>query len=70
MKAPPARGAPVVVAAAMLIGLGFPRPARRPDCLVGKHPAGSLRSGGVPTIMMGTVTGVSSLKVSSAVGIE
>ena len=70
MEGSAGQGAPVVVAAAMLMGLGFPALPAALICLVGNTPPVPFGPVGVPTIMMGTVTGVSSLKVSSAIGID
>jgi L-lactate transport len=70
MEGSAGQGAPVVVAAAMLMGLGFPALPAALICLVGNTPPVPFGPVGVPTIMMGTVTGVGSLKVSSAIGID
>jgi L-lactate transport len=70
MEGSAGQGAPVVVAAAMLMGLGFPAMPAALICLVGNTPPVPYGPVGVPTIMMGTVTGVSSLTVSGAIGID
>jgi lactate permease len=70
MEGSAGQGAPVVVAAAMLMGLGFPAMPAALICLVGNTPPVPYGPVGVPTIMMGTVTGVSPLTVSGAVGID
>jgi lactate permease len=64
------QGAPVVVAAAMLMGLGFPALPAALICLVGNTPPVPFGPVGVPTIVMGSVTGVSSLTVSGAIGMD
>ncbi len=70
MEGSAGQGAPVVVAAAMLMGLGFPAMPAALICLVGNTPPVPYGPVGVPTIMMGTVTGVSPLSVSGAVGLD
>jgi L-lactate transport len=70
MEGSAGQGAPVVVAAAMLMGLGFPAMPAALICLVGNTPPVPYGPVGVPTIMMGTVTGVNSLTVSGAIGID
>jgi lactate permease len=70
MEGSAGQGAPVVVAAAMLMGLGFPAMPAALICLVGNTPPVPYGPVGVPTIMMGTVTGMSPLTVSGAVGID
>jgi lactate permease len=70
MEGAAGQGAPVVVASAMLMGLGFPAMPAALICLVGNTPPVPFGPVGVPTIVMGTVTGVSPLVVSSAIGID
>src|SRR5208337_5684382 len=62
------QGAPVVVAAAMLIGLGFPALPAALVCLIANTPPVPFGPVGTPTIMMGTVTNLDSAVVASAVG--
>ncbi|MDR3565895.1 MAG: lactate permease LctP family transporter [Negativicutes bacterium] len=62
------QGAPVAVAAAMLIGLGFPALPAAVICLVGNTPPVPFGPVGTPTIMMSTVTDINSLIVSKAIG--
>jgi lactate permease len=64
------QGAPVVVAAAMLMGLGFPALPAALVCLIANTPPVPYGPVGTPTIMMGTVTGIDSGIVASAVGID
>jgi lactate permease len=64
------QGAPVVVAAAMLIGLGFPALPAALICLVGNTPPVPYGPVGTPTIMMATVTDLNNVVVSGAVGID
>lgn len=64
------QGAPVAVAAAMLIGLGFPAIPAAVICLVGNTPPVPFGPVGTPTIMMSTVTEVNSLIVSRAIGMD
>ena len=52
------QGAPVAVAAAMLIGLGFPALPAAVICLVANTPPVPFGPVGVPTMMMSTVTGI------------
>jgi L-lactate transport len=70
MEGSAGQGAPVVVAAAMLMGLGFPAMPAALICLVGNTPPVPYGPVGVPTIMMGTVTGVPPAVVSGAIGID
>jgi L-lactate transport len=62
------QGAPVAVAAAMLIGLGFPALPAAVICLVANTPPVPFGPVGTPTIMMSTVTELNSLIVSKAIG--
>jgi lactate permease len=64
------QGAPVAVAAAMLIGLGFPALPAAVICLVANTPPVPFGPVGTPTIMMSTVTEVNSLVVSKAIGLD
>jgi lactate permease len=64
------QGAPVAVAAAMLIGLGFPPLPAAVLCLVANTPPVPFGPVGVPTLMMGTVTGMSTGTISRAVGLD
>lgn len=64
------QGAPVAVAAAMLIGLGFPPVAAAVICLVANTPPVPFGPVGTPTIMMSTVTEINSLTVSKAIGLD
>ena len=62
------QGAPVAVAAAMLIGLGFPPLPAAVICLVANTPPVPFGPVGTPTIMMATVTELNNLIVSRAIG--
>lgn len=62
------QGAPVAVAAAMLIGLGFPALPAAVICLVANTPPVPFGPIGTPTFMMATVTEINSLTVSQAIG--
>lgn len=64
------QGAPVAVAAAMLIGLGFPALPAAVICLVANTPPVPFGPVGTPTIMMATVTEINSLTVSKAIGLD
>ncbi|MDR3562086.1 MAG: lactate permease LctP family transporter [Negativicutes bacterium] len=64
------QGAPVAVAAAMLIGLGFPALPAAVICLVGNTPPVPFGPVGTPTIMMSTVTEINSLTVAKAIGLD
>ena len=64
------QGAPVAVAAAMLIGLGFPALPAAVICLVANTPPVPFGPVGTPTIMMSTVTEINSLIVSKAIGLD
>lgn len=64
------QGAPVAVAAAMLIGLGFPALPAAVICLVANTPPVPFGPVGVPTMMMSTVTGIPGGTMARAVGID
>ena len=64
------QGAPVAVAAAMLIGLGFPALPAAVICLVANTPPVPFGPVGTPTFMMATVTEINSLIVSKAIGLD
>ena len=64
------QGAPVTVAAAMLIGLGFPALPAAVICLVANTPPVPFGPVGVPTMMMSTVTGIPATTMARAVGID
>lgn len=64
------QGAPVAVAAAMLIGLGFPALPAAAICLVGNTPPVPFGPVGTPTIMMATVTEIPSSIVGKAIGLD
>ncbi len=61
-------GAPVAVCAAMLIGIGFPPLPAALVCLAGNTESVPFGTVGVPTIMMGSVTGISDRVLARAVG--
>ncbi|MDR3669749.1 MAG: lactate permease LctP family transporter [Holophaga sp.] len=64
------QGAPVAVAAAMLIGLGFPALPAAVICLVANTPPVPFGPVGVPTIMMSTVTGFPANILTRAIGYD
>jgi lactate permease len=64
------QGAPVAVAAAMLIGLGFPPLPAAVICLVANTPPVPFGPVGVPTMMMSTVTGIPATTMARAIGID
>jgi lactate permease len=64
------QGAPVAVAAAMLIGLGFPALPAAVICLVANTPPVPFGPVGVPTIMMATVTGFPANTLTRAIGLD
>ncbi len=64
------QGAPVAVAAAMLIGLGFPPLPAAVICLVANTPPVPFGPVGVPTMMMATVTGIPATTMARAIGID
>lgn len=63
-------GAPVAVAASMLIGLGFTPLSAAVVCLVGNTPPVPFGPVGVPTRMMISVTNISGAAVTKAVGTD
>jgi lactate permease len=64
------QGAPVAIAAAMLIGLGFPALPAAVICLVANTPPVPFGPVGVPTIMMSTMTGYPAVIMAHAIGID
>ncbi len=64
------QGAPVAVAAAMLIGLGFPPLPAAVICRWANTPPLPFGPVGVPTIMMSTVTGIPATTMARAIGID
>ena len=64
------QGAPVAVAAAMLIGLGFPALPAAVICLVANTPPVPFGPVGTPTIMMSTVTGIEQITMAKAIGLD
>jgi L-lactate transport len=64
------QGAPVAVAAAMLIGLGFPAIPAAVICLIANTPPVPFGPVGVPTIMMSTVTGISERVMAQGIGVD
>jgi L-lactate transport len=64
------QGAPVAVAAAMLIGLGFPAIPAAVICLIANTPPVPFGPVGVPTIMMSTVTGIDQLIMARGIGVN
>jgi len=64
------QGAPVAVAAAMLIGLGFPAVPAAVICLIANTPPVPFGPVGVPTIMMSTVTGISERIMAQGIGVD
>ncbi|HET9597641.1 MAG TPA: lactate permease LctP family transporter [Anaeromyxobacteraceae bacterium] len=62
------QGAPVAVAAAMLIGLGFSPIAAAVICLVANTPPVPFGPVGVPTSMMISVTGINAGVITTAIG--
>lgn len=61
------QGAPVAIAAAILIGLGFPPMMAAIVCLVANVPPVPFGPVGVPTITMANVTGIDELTLTRAV---
>ena len=61
------QGAPVAIAAAILIGLGFPPMMAAIVCLVANVPPVPFGPVGVPTITMANVTGIDELTLTKAV---
>ena len=70
MEGASGQGAPVAVAAAMLIGLGFPALPAAVICMVANTPPVPFGPIGTPTIMMGTVTELSPNIVAQAIGLD
>lgn len=68
MEGAAGQGAPVAIAAAMLIGLGFEPLAAAVICLVANTPPVPFGPVGTPTIMMGSVTGISDTILAAGVG--
>lgn len=68
MEGTAGQGAPVAIAAAMLIGLGFPPLPAAVICLVANTPPVPFGPVGTPTIMMSTVTGISDTILAQGVG--
>ena len=64
------QGAPVAVAAAMLIGLGFPALPAAVICLVANTPPVPFGPVGVPTNMMVTVTKINAQVMTQAIGLD
>jgi lactate permease len=64
------QGAPVAVAAAMLIGMGFPPLAAAIICLVANTPPVPFGPVGVPTQMMISVTKINDSVMTRAIGID
>jgi len=64
------QGAPVAIAAAMLIGLGFPALPAAVICLVANTPPVPFGPVGVPTIMMSTMTGYPAATMARAIGLD
>jgi lactate permease len=64
------QGAPVAVAAAMLIGLGFPPLSAAIICLVANTPPVPFGPVGVPTAMMISVTKISERVMTKAIGLD
>jgi len=64
------QGAPVAVAAAMLIGLGFPPLPAALICLVANTPPVPFGPVGMPTIMMASVTEISDKILTKAIGLD
>ena len=63
-------GAPVAVAASMLIGLGFPPALAAVACLVANTPPVPFGPVGVPTSMMISVTNINSASITAAIGLD
>jgi len=64
------QGAPVAVAAAMLIGMGFPPLSAAIVCLVGNTPPVPFGPVGVPTQMMISVTKINESVMTRAIGLD
>ena len=63
-----AQGAPVAIAAAMMIGLGFPVMTAAIVCLIGNTVPVAFGPIGMPTIMMSNVSGIGASVVTASVG--
>lgn len=70
MEGAAGQGAPVAVAAAMLIGLGFPPLPAAIICLVANVPPVPFGPVGTPTITMGKVTGISDSIITLSAGLN
>lgn len=70
MEGAAGQGAPVAIAAAMLIGLGFPALPAAVICLVANVPPVPYGPVGTPTITMGKVTGISDAILAQSVGLN
>lgn len=70
MEGSAGQGAPVAVAAAMLIGLGFPALPAAVVCLVANVPPVPFGPVGTPTITMGKVTGISDSILALSAGTQ
>lgn len=70
MEGAAGQGAPVAIAAAMLIGLGFPALPAAVICLIANTPPVPFGPVGTPTIMMSTVTGISDTVLAQGVGLN
>lgn len=70
MEGAAGQGAPVAIAAAMLIGLGFPALPAAVVCLVANVPPVPFGPVGTPTITMGKVTGISDAILAQSVGLN
>ena len=70
MEGAAGQGAPVAIAAAMLIGLGFPAVPAAVICLVANVPPVPFGPVGTPTITMGRVTGMSDAVLAHGLAIN
>lgn len=70
MEGAAGQGAPVAIAAAMLIGLGFPAVPAAVICLVANVPPVPFGPVGTPTITMGKVTGMSDAVLAHGLAIN
>lgn len=68
MEGAAGQGAPVAIAAAMLIGLGFPALPAAIACLIANTPPVPFGPVGTPTIMMSSVTEISEVVLAQGVG--
>lgn len=64
------QGSSVAIAAAILIGLGFPPLMAAVVCLIANTPPVPFGPVGVPTMTLGSITGVSDLLISIPVGLN